>query len=77
MFVIEWLGPPEADGQNAVLDRIPSTSSDLNEVISKAKQMRQNPPSFPGGSPLGLRIVDEAGLQHWLGTAGDIEASLG
>ena len=36
--------------------------------------MRRSAPSFPKGKPVWLRAVDDTGLQHWLGTAGDIGA---
>jgi hypothetical protein len=70
MFVIEWIGPHEADGPR-VLHREVSETSDLTSVIRRAKSLLKRPVDFPDGRAIGIRVVSEDGLQQWLGLAPD------
>ncbi len=75
MFVIEWLGPPEAGGTR-VLDRKISAVSDLKSAILQAKHSLDERVDFPDGRPIAIRVVNEEGLQHWIGFTSDAEVLL-
>jgi hypothetical protein len=72
MFIIEWLGPRGADGPE-ILDHAVCATSDLTAVIWLAKCLLKRPAEFPDGRTIAVRVVNEEGVQQWLGIAPNAE----
>jgi hypothetical protein len=75
MFVIEWLGAQQTDGPK-VLAREVCSATDLISAIGQAKSLLDKTVDFPDSGTIAIRVVNENGLQLWIGFVLDADLIL-